>query len=400
VPPSTECTILVLNDDSQTESIHESIRGEFVVDILTISVVFVNCTFDDQSIFIEYELNQDNVSMPLKHYKSKIKVDEPIDENEHFVFVEGDQIQLLVPRQDLANLNMILKRDYTFDSLNDYYNDVINFFDNMTGVKFGRKYFAKADRSGRGMAYYGRFFMAQTASSLTDFFLTFGPGNWGCLHEISHSYDANFIGNIQFDFGEVWNNIFCDYYQYNRMSVEEYKTEGWLWNYGEKELVSLEIEELFENRVTLSEWNFRQKLVFISRMFYLVGHEVLMKDMFDTLIFNISNDLLDVGNDYKVIDKLVECCNRYNVDIVYLFQCVNVKVDKFVVECVKNNMQSVPYVFEFNLKRSSTNTDLVSYYDNNQIFPIHVVTNNNNNSNMIGCLFNFINQHIDNFKSF
>jgi hypothetical protein len=365
-----ECVVLVLNNNRNTETITELVFNEntiiideLVVDITVDSVVFLNCLLVDNSngeFSVAYTINGEYE--PLVHIicNENSEYTDGVDDELSYVLIEGETVQILVPRVDLPYLNEMIELDNQLSDFNNFYKDIVDVYNDMAGIVFRRKYFAKADIGGPGEAYYGKWFMGSSWSTLRNNYLRLGPTNWTPLHEMAHSYDTHFIRNRdQVSIVEVWTNIFGDYYQYLRMSPQEYNDRGWMFNLGRRVTVMTELIEAFYNR-PIQDWNLRQKLIYLTAFFYKVGHTNLMRNMFSYMINLIETGTFDV-NTFRVIDIIIEQCNNFNVDVVHVNQMCGVELlSKNIIQTVKYNFANSVLVYEFLLKPATLSFALTS----------------------------------------
>ncbi|AIE47809.1 viral enhancing factor [Peridroma alphabaculovirus] len=347
------CTVSMLNDDSATERIVENVVDEAVFEADADSIVFINCIFvdnADEEYRVDYVI--DGEFEPLTHVVCGANAyPDGVDEELSLVFVEGKVIQLLVPRTDLAHLNGMIANDAQLTELDDYYTDIVSFYDDLTNINFERKYFAKANISGPGGAFYGTFFMGQSNSTMSRFFLTPQVSNWGCLHETAHSYDAHFTRHTtQVSLVEVWTNVFADYYQYTHFTEAEYLVDGWLYDYGKREQVLGDIISKFHTQ-PLSAWGLRERLVYLVAFFYRVGHRRLMRDLYATLISSIESDPNFDRNGFKTVEQILRLLDGYGIDVVYVHRLMQVpKFDKILTENILYNENNNVNVYGFLLR--------------------------------------------------
>lgn len=355
------CIICVLNNDRSTEQILENVIGDVTIEIAVDSVVFVNCIFADNSdaaFKVAYSI--DGEYEALTHLICGQNNDS-VDELSSYVFVEGAKIQLLIPQIDLKYLNGLIEQDAGLSSLDNFYNDVIGLYNDISGIVFDRKYFAKADITGPGGAFYGRYFMGQSSESMRSIYLTFSPLNWGALHEMAHSFDVHFVrGTSQVDLVEVWTNIFSDYYQFVRLTPEQYKTAGWMMGSNAQTMLR-ELVDLVHSNIAIEKWNLWQRLIYLTAFFYKVGHKKLLTALFDTMISQINNNVFHETR-FAVIDLIISQCNAFNIDVVYVNQLLGVKnLDKLLLQTVKYNSENTVNVYGFLLKPGTNSFALTDF---------------------------------------
>ncbi|AIZ48629.1 vef-1 [Agrotis segetum nucleopolyhedrovirus B] len=356
------CTVCLLNNDNKTEQIVDNVLDEVFLEVEKDSVAFINTIFvdnSDGSLRVEYVIEGEHE--PLVHVMcgSENAYPEGVDETQSLVFVEGRYIQLLVPHADLAHLNNHIKQDPTLAPIDDFYTDVVEFYDDLTGIAFQRKYFARADMNGGGGAYYSRLFMGESSASMRSFFLRPTPLNWGCLHEISHSLDMHFAhNNAQVSLGEVWTNIFPDFYQYSRLTPSEYQASAWIMGSSQQAVWGNLIAKFHTS--TVHDWNLRERLIYLVQFFYKVGHKRML-----TIMYDHHARLIDSGEfileEFRVIDLIIKISNDFNIDVVHINRLVKVNLlDDILYENVKCNFDGEPCVYEFLLKPNSISWALIN----------------------------------------
>ncbi|AGR57157.1 VEF [Choristoneura rosaceana nucleopolyhedrovirus] len=149
-----------------------------------------------------------------------------------FALLNSNYIQILVPFVDRP----VLADALTINSILAWYEEVITFYDALIGLEVdvaivpddggrdknvNKRFFAKANISSPGAAYYGQLAMGESGSSVERFYLRPLPTNWGGLHEIAHAYDFHFVRSGPVPLNEVWNNILCDAYQSRYLELDE-----------------------------------------------------------------------------------------------------------------------------------------------------------------------------------
>nr|UVZ34924.1 VEF [Melanchra picta nucleopolyhedrovirus] len=355
-----QCTILVYNNNRLTEETIENMTGETTLNIEVDSVVFVNnmiVSNPDDKYRVTYSI--DGEYEPLTRIDmGNNEYSEGVDENLSYVFVEGKWIQLLVPQIDLKHLNGMIANDKDLDELNDYYSSIIEFYNELTDTNFVRKYFAKADNNGAGGGYYGKYTMGESNPSMRRFYLTPSKFNWGCLHEIAHSFDAYFTWNYAHaDIREVWTNIMPDYYQYLNFTEEEYLTKSWKLD-GQRDTLFMEIKALF-GVVPFNEWYLRDRLVFLTSLFFKFGHKKLLTALFTEMRQQLTNGTFDSCS-FKTMELIMTIFDRNNMDIVHINRLVGInELDPLVTLNIKYNMQNSVFVFDFMIKPNVVNFELI-----------------------------------------
>jgi hypothetical protein len=391
------CSICVYNNNRLTEQVIFNVMGDERIQITQDSVVFINNILTnnkDETYRVTYSIEGE--FEPLTHViMGDNDYRDGVDESSSFVFVEGTWIQLLVPQVDLEHLNGLIEEDIELNQLNDFYTNILNFYNDLTSTVFQRKYFAKADIGGGGGAFYGRYTMGQTSNSMRAFFLTPSHFNWGCLHEIAHSFDAYFVNDLtQISLQEVWTNLFPDYYQYIHLSQDEYLNQGWTFE-GKRNEILAKLKLQFGN-VSIQNWDFREKLIFLKSFFYKVGHKKLFTDL-----FNMMRNKLNEGvfNEYtfKTMNLIMYLFNEYGMDVVHVNQLIGVEnIDKILEQNIKYNQENSVYVFDFMMQ-----SDVVDFVLTNSNFNIQQDVNlqfkNVHPPDLIGGHYTLI-QNMDNIK--
>ncbi|ACI28784.1 agip82 [Agrotis ipsilon multiple nucleopolyhedrovirus] len=394
------CTILQLNNNHNTEKTFENVMEEIKIITEDVCVLFVNCIFVDNSdsVFkIDYF-----IGYGTHHHLTHLRCGQDIPPNVlegtlSFVLVEGDCIQLLVPTIDFPVLREIAAESPDLSSINNFYNDVVGTYDDISGNTFKRKYFAKVDTAGGGGAFYGHYFMGASSQSMARFFLNLTPLNWGGLHEIGHSFDLVFTRNTsQLDVQEVWTNVLPDYYQHTRLSPDEYEANAWLLDPGREATFGQLIAKF--HTTPIHEWNLRERLIFLTSFFYKVGHKQLMTAMFAEAIRQLANNEYDV-NQFRIMDLVVSCCNTFNVDAVYVNQLVGVKLtDDLTLQDIKYNFNGLPNVFEFLVRPGALSFALIDS-DNSVQKDVNLVFREEPPQDLLGAQYGLL-KSADTFESF
>ncbi|AAZ38242.1 VEF-2 [Agrotis segetum nucleopolyhedrovirus A] len=364
------CTIHVLNDDRDTEQeqVLDVNNSETRINITKYSIVFINCIFvdnNDSALRVSYSIEGEHD--PLVHIMcgQNTNYANGVDETLSLVFVEGDRIQLLVPRVDLPHLNDLIRDDPDLLTLNNFYNDVIGCYDELAGISFKRKYFAKADINGPGDAFYHTWYMGESYETMKSFYLTPSTLNWGALHEMAHSFDIYFARNtIQVSLQEVWTNIWPDYYQYTRLTTDEYEDKSWMLSPTREVSIGQLVEKF--HTTTLHDWDHRERLLYLTAFFYKVGHKQLLTTMFDILIHKILDNKFRLS-EFRVIDLIIDCCNKFNVDVCYVNKLVGVReINPVLLEEVKYNFDNAANVYEFLVRPGVLSMGLIDSDDSVQ----------------------------------
>ncbi|MCR5294710.1 MAG: M60 family metallopeptidase [Lachnospiraceae bacterium] len=163
----------------------------------------------DMPALTYYRDNDDrNLAYPVSEFKQ-----DWIDGGADFAVVESDEMLCLVPAVDREASARHLEEFF------DYWEKAIAKFEEYTGLSlnpadpsaqsFRAKYFAKADVSGVGAAYYSTEYIAANGPSMWSMVEI---GSWCGLHEVGHGYQGSF-GSGALGFAEVGNNIIGHYIQ-------------------------------------------------------------------------------------------------------------------------------------------------------------------------------------------
>lgn len=390
------CVICVYNNNRNTERVIANVKGDRTIDIEVDSVILVNNIMTnnaDGTYRVTYSIEGEHE--PLTHViMGNNDYHDGIDETSSLVFVEGTWIQLLVPQIDLSHLNEMIKDDNNLDTLNDFYTHIIEFYNDLTSTVFSRKYFAKADSGGPGSAYYGRYTMGQSNPSMRAFYLNPTRFNWGCLHEIAHSFDAYFVRNIsQVSLREVWTNIMPDYYQYLYFTEEEYLSSGWKYG-GRRDAMLAQLKSMC-GVVPIQEWDLQQRLVFLTSFFFRLGHKKLMTALFEIMRQQLNAGVFDVFQ-FKTFNLIMHVFNVHDMDVVYVNQLIGIKdIDTLLTQDIKYNMKNTVNVYDFLIRPNVVNFELTdSDFNVNQ--NVELTFKNAHPTDMIGAHYSLVmnNNHV------
>ncbi|AIZ48682.1 vef-3 [Agrotis segetum nucleopolyhedrovirus B] len=351
------CTISILNTDQATENVYWNVNGNLTVTAQVDSVVFVGCIFVDNSdgqYRVEFEINGSRA--PLVHIRcgeNNYKSD-GVDENQSLVFIEGKYIQLLMPRQDLPFLNDFMRNDPELDTLNDFYNTIVDLFNDTTGTGFQRKYFGKCDLS--HPSYVNIQAIHTNVLSLQQLFFDLSPRNSNLIMAISYLYVCYFEYSKSINLEHVWWYVLADLYQYTYFTPQEYLEEGFK-NVRKDETLSDIINNLSTNKI--NQWAPLRRLIFITTFFFRVGHKKLMRDLFKSMVDKIYDKDFNI-RDFDTLDEIVSLLDRYGIDVVYSCQVVGIKyLDRLLLQKIKYNTENTVNVFEFLVRPGVLSLDLV-----------------------------------------
>lgn len=156
--------------------------------------------------------------------------------NDHqYAVFEGERVTMLIPRRDKDSIlnNTTTREEYRFKTLDqmlDYYKALQDQYDTFAGLVWDAdagtdkniraRYFAKADATGVGAAYYSAgMYTAENAESMNGYL----KRDWMTMHEIAHGYDSSLAyGNLPLV--ECINNMFGYFYEKNTLAEGD---TGW-----------------------------------------------------------------------------------------------------------------------------------------------------------------------------
>ncbi|UZE89755.1 enhancin [Parapoynx stagnalis nucleopolyhedrovirus] len=179
-------------------------------------VPFFDCQLNGMDYSAEIEID---TIRPLPKYVYGTDSHLVWNDYEPFALLISNYVQILVP---FVDRDIVLNSN--IDSILEWYEDVITFFDNLVGLtneylhvnqvnaNSNKRFFVKANIITLGINYYDRYHIAQGTESVA-LFLNPVPTNWEGLREIAHAYDFHFIRSGPVPLLRVWNTILCDSYQ-------------------------------------------------------------------------------------------------------------------------------------------------------------------------------------------
>ena len=213
--------------------------------------------------------------------------------------VKGNRFQTLFPEENKtqatnSNLRSVVQM---------YDNDILGKYDEWIGLSpdasnpihksSPRRYFFKADANGVGALYYGGAWAANTSSSAAPWL---GDG-WGALHEIGHGYQGHFMSK-GLNSGEVWNNIYGVFYQYEKLGKEEADRTGWLYGQNKQATEQQILESILQENPNYQAIGVRNQLLVLSNLIDKAGNEgfknfyVKYRELASQPGFNANNYLL------------------------------------------------------------------------------------------------------------
>ncbi|MFS1148002.1 immunoglobulin-like domain-containing protein, partial [Enterococcus hirae] len=191
-----------------------------------------------------------------------------------YALVKGHRFQTLFPEENKteatnSNLRSVVQM---------YDNDILGKYDEWIGLSpdasnpihksSPRRYFFKADANGVGALYYGGAWAANTSSSAAPWL---GDG-WGALHEIGHGYQGHFMSKGM-NSGEVWNNIYGVFYQYEKLGKEEADRIGWLYGKNKQNLEQQMLNAILQENPSYQSLDVRKELLILSNIIDKAGNE-------------------------------------------------------------------------------------------------------------------------------
>lgn len=259
-PASTSgVTLNLLNDDSKTEAHHEVTTEWAEVYVSHVSVPFFSTPYTEKAgeiVNIEVEVLGDLTCLPFYNvaYDADLFFQDWDSREAEYAVVESAYAKILIPAKDKNTLKA-LHQATGLKSLVDYYDGIFEYFNYLAGLSCNpvaltdknipNRFFMKADKSGRGAAYYGHAWTAESSDSVANFWLNIKGSNWGSIHEIGHGYEGMFANYSTVYLREVWNNVLAAHYQ-KKVLGEDYYKVGWLYASGEERLYGL-LREHFDS---------------------------------------------------------------------------------------------------------------------------------------------------------
>lgn len=323
-------TLWLLNSDRATEKSFTVTSKATNISFTTTSVPFITTPYTDEAPVIKFSFPSQVKALPVYRLNDNERAFFQLwdGQDAEFALIYSQYIQILIPKIDKAKM----KNTGIPDNLNGVignYNQIFEFYNSLLGVSFDpaiatdknipNRYFGKADLHGAGAAYYNTNWTAETSSSAAGFWLTQLDDNWGCLHEIAHGYQGNFMADPVLSTSEVWNNIFAASFQYSVLGDEVYK-KGWLYSYGNDSAVIAIIQSNLASKVPVNSWDLRSKLFFMMQLKDSGGDAGFTHFYQNYRV--ISNQSGFVATDYLLLDLLSDSYGKIGgVDVtpyVYL----------------------------------------------------------------------------------
>lgn len=144
--------------------------------------------------------------------------------DQQYAVVEGERITMLIPRRDKDSIlnNPTTREEYQFktvDEMLEYFKDMQDQYDAFAGLVYDpeagtdknvrARYFAKADATGFGAAYYsGGSYTAENSESMNGYL----KRDWMTMHEVAHGYDTS-IAYGDIPLVETINNMHGYFYE-------------------------------------------------------------------------------------------------------------------------------------------------------------------------------------------
>ena len=155
--------------------------------------------------------------------------------DQQYAVVEGERMTMLIPRRDKDSIlnNATTREEYRFKTLDgmlEYFKALQDQYDAFAGLVWDAdagvdkniraRYFAKADATGVGAAYYSAGqYTAENAESMNGYL----KRDWMTMHEVAHGYDSSLAyGNVPLV--ECINNMFGYFYEKNTLAEGD---NGW-----------------------------------------------------------------------------------------------------------------------------------------------------------------------------
>ncbi|ECG8588758.1 viral enhancin protein [Salmonella enterica subsp. salamae] len=254
-----------------------------------------------------------------------------------FALLELKRVRFLLPLADRPHVISA-----TLAALDDYYTQVIDAYDDWTGLcdtpdsplnqNIANRYFIKADKHGVGSAYYLPWWCAQTAATLSQGWIDNVATQWTILHEIGHGYQGVFMNDADLPVGEVWNNIYAAFFQQRHLGQEQHLyTDGWLYNYGRQPEQELQLITHIRNHTPVSSWGVRSRLQFLMLMLFKAGTKAFR-------VFNQNYRALGAGENFlpcahQLTDLLADAiATASGYDVTPFIQLCGLTVEAFTRE--------------------------------------------------------------------
>lgn len=328
----------LLNDDGTTEN-YISFKNEFSeFTISHTSVPFISTPYTTTPSNIEIAIEYDTAPSSLPTYKTDTNAIAFFklwdDQSSEFALISTRYADILVPAKDKSHLKQ-LHANTGIAYLENYYQTIFELFNSLAGLSLSpntstdknipNRYFMKANKTGRGSAYYGHSHTAETNDTVASCWLDPRPQNWGSIHEIGHGYQGSFMNYSKIPLGEVWNNLYAYYYQAQHLGDELF-TDGWLYH-GQQELHFDLTEKLFEENTPISSWHFHERLYFLVLIFDNAGLPALID--FNKAFRTLSNQPDFRPEDHHFIELIIESCAKVaNIDISSLLRIGRVSTSR------------------------------------------------------------------------
>ncbi|AQQ80402.1 enhancin-2 [Betabaculovirus altermyunipunctae] len=270
--PAVPTTVRFLNNNRATEhSLAISTFSWTEYTVLHDSVVFVDRTLNSVATRVEFKVDGVVCEVPVyvhgatneSQFKSEYSASEC-----PYALIRFPVVDILVPPADKAN---VLQLD--LQALQSFYSLIVGLYDDLAGLRsdarsnhgiddnFDKRFFAKADATGAGAAYYSATWTANSRDTLGNY-LQARPGNWLVFHEFGHAYDFMFV--VRTGLNEVWNNVYSDRMQFQLMDKAQRQTMASVYENGNRARVETDVMGLIESSVSYFEWSHFQKLTIFT----------------------------------------------------------------------------------------------------------------------------------------
>lgn len=316
----------LLNDDGSKENyipFKSELFSEFTVTYR--SVPFVSTPYRDTpsniEIVIEYSTTPATLPLHIADTDTAAFFKLWDEQASAFALISTRYADILVPAKDKTHLKQ-LHEGFDLANLDLYYQTIFELYNQLAGLAYSpdrptnknipNRYFLKANRTGRGTAYYGHTHTAETNDTIASFWLNPYPQNWGSIHEIAHGYEGAFMGYSEIPLGEVWNNLYAYYYQVQYLGIDLFK-DSWLYH-GQPEQHFDATEQLFERNTPVNTWAQHQCLYYLILIFDKAGLGALTA--FNKNYRALCNQHDFTPRDHSFIEAIIDSCAKTsNIDI-------------------------------------------------------------------------------------
>jgi len=318
------------------------------------SVPFIDTLYDRSEPIIEFQYDDSAKTLPVFNSgDSESDFFKLWDsQSAEFALIESPYINLLVPAVDKQALRTLYATN-PVEELIKVYNELFEFYNDIAGISFNAesatdrnipsRYFARADKNGAGGGYYGLNWIAESTASIAGFYLDcnqYKELGWGGLHEIAHGYQGHFMNE---SVSEVWNNIYCAWYQHTRMGERQYK-EGWL--YGRQSVIEGRINDAIKNNTPLNSLDVACRLYFYMQLIHKAGIECFTH--FNQRYRQLANTDGFIASNYVLPDLLSESfmTGEKGVDVTPYMQLLGLPITER--QCMMNQFSGKKAVYPLN----------------------------------------------------